>query len=72
MKTEYSETARFDPNCEIRVGRSSWDPNDTSMKYAWKGKNGKVTRGGEFPIETVEQMSEVAIAIKRGYVTLDK
>jgi hypothetical protein len=35
---------------EIRSGRSSWeDGADTSVKFAWPDKNGRIARGGEVP-----------------------
>jgi hypothetical protein len=35
---------------EIRSGRSSWENGaDTSVKFAWPDKNGRIARGGEVP-----------------------
>ena len=64
MITEKEETARIDSNCTIRIGVASWNRpgrNDISVKYAWRDKNGKVTRGGEVPVEALPQMMELAI-----------
>lgn len=71
MKTEVSETARNDANCELRLGISSWDDGSgksKSIKYTWFDKNGKAARGGEFPVEALPQALE--FAIRNGYVTL--
>lgn len=71
MKTEVSEVARNDNNCELRLGIASWD-NGTgcskSIKYTWFDKNGKAARGGKFPVEALPQALE--FAIKNGYITL--
>lgn len=71
MITEFSEPARNDKNCEIRLGIASWDDGSEthrSVKYTWFDKNGKAARGGEFPVEALPQALE--FAIKNGYVTL--
>jgi hypothetical protein len=48
------------PTCDICIGRSSWDPNEVSLKFAWYDKQGKRCRGGEVPLGAIEQMQEVA------------
>ena len=71
MNVEYSETAKNNPKCEIRLGVASWDDGSNkrkSVKYAWKDANGKTARGGEIPIEALPQMLD--FAIKKGYLTL--
>lgn len=67
MEVEKSEVAKIDSNCEIRIGESSWDKNEKSVKYTWFDKNGKATRGGEFPIDALPQMSRMAI--EYGYIS---
>jgi len=71
MKTIFKEPARNDPDCEIRLGIASWD-NGTrsarSVKYAWLDVNGKVARGGEFPVEALPQALE--FAVRNGYLQL--
>ena len=47
MYPEFSEKAKIDPNCEIRLGKASWDPSKKSVKYTWFDINGKATRGTE-------------------------
>lgn len=72
MKVEVDESARIDSSCRIRIGEASWNKpgrNDISVKYAWPDKNGKVSRGGEFPIEALPQMIE--LAIKSGRLQLN-
>ncbi len=69
MKVEFSESAKNDPNCEIRLGVASWaDGNNAvkSVKYAWPDKNGKVARGGEIPVKALRQAYE--FAIQKGYI----
>jgi hypothetical protein len=67
MVPAHAEPARNDPNCEIRLGTSSWDENCKSVKYTWF-VNGKAQRGGEFPIDALPQMLE--FAIRKGFLTL--
>lgn len=68
MQVEYSEIARNDPSCEIRLGISSWDNTRKSVKYAWTNADGKISRGGEFPVEALPQMLD--FAIRNNYITL--
>lgn len=71
MNVEYSETAKCDQNCEIRLGAASWDDGSgkrKSVKYAWKNADGKVVRGGEIPVEALPQMLD--FAIRNGYLSL--
>jgi hypothetical protein len=71
MFPAFSEPARNDPSCEIRLGIASWDDGTgtaRSVKYAWFDKNGKVARGGEFPVEALPQALE--FAIRNGYLRL--
>ena len=71
MRPAFSEPARDDPKCEIRLGIASWDDGTgtaRSVKYAWFDKNGKVARGGEFPVEALPQALE--FAIRNGYLRL--
>lgn len=72
MVTEVEESARIEPNCMVRIGAASWNTpgkNDISVKYAWRDKNGRVTRGGEIPVEALPQMME--LAIKSGHLQLN-
>jgi hypothetical protein len=51
MLPAFSETARNDSNCEIRLGIASWDDGSgaaNSVKYTWFDKNGKAARGENF------------------------
>jgi hypothetical protein len=69
MRAAFSEPARNDPNCEIRLGSASWDENCKSVKYTWfNQKDQKAARGGEVPVEALPQMLE--FAIRKGYVRL--
>lgn len=72
MNVEVREIARIDSSCEIRIGVASWSSlgqNAISVKYAWPDKNGKVTRGGEVPVEALPQMLE--LAIRTGHLKLN-
>lgn len=71
MRMECSELAKTNPDCELRLGASSWDPDNPeskSIKFASKDKNGKTARSGEVPVEALPQMLE--FAIREGYLTL--
>jgi len=71
MQPAFSEPARNDTNCEIRLGIASWDNGDKtakSVKYTWFDKNNKAARGGEFPVEALPQALE--FAIRCGYIHL--
>jgi hypothetical protein len=72
MIPEHSEKSRTNPNCELRLGVASWakgDDSEKSVKFAWLDKNGKVARGGEFPVKALKQALE--FAIRKGYVRLN-
>jgi hypothetical protein len=71
MKVIHSEPAKSDPGCELRIGIASWDDGSGtsfSIKFAWPDKNGKVSRGGEFPIEALAQ--SFSFAVRKGYIVL--
>jgi hypothetical protein len=71
MKMEHEEPVRAFPGTDatLRLGVASWDEGDgesKSIKYAWRDKDGRVCRGGEVPIEALEQMMD--FARRKGYV----
>lgn len=76
MIVKHEEPVRCYPDSTdtIRVGVSTWteelpaDEQTGSIKYAWLDSRGQVCRGGEFPVEALPQMLEVAI--REGYLTL--
>ena len=68
MNVEFSEQAKNDPNCEIRLGNASWSNSKKSVKYTWFDVNGKAVRGGEFPVEALPQMLD--FTIRKGYISL--
>jgi hypothetical protein len=71
MKVEFSEQAVVNPGCEFRLGFASWDKGkqtERSVKFAWLDKNGRVARGGEFPVEALPQALD--FAIRKGYISL--
>lgn len=71
MKKEYSEKAKCNKSCELRLGIASWDDGTESaksIKFTWFDKNGKAARGGEFPVEALPQALD--FAIRNGYISL--
>lgn len=71
MIPAFSEPARNDEKCEIRLGIASWDDGKgifKSVKYTWFDKTGRAARGGEFPIEALPQALD--FAIRKGYLQL--
>jgi len=68
MKVESSEQCRVHQSDEIRIGRSSWDDEDVSIKNTWFDKRGHASRGGEVPLAALPQMFE--FAIREGYLTI--
>jgi hypothetical protein len=71
MQPAFSEPAKNNPNCQIRLGIASWDDGKNtakSVKYTWFDKNGKAARGGEFPVEALPQALD--FAIRSGYLRL--
>ena len=61
MIVNYSEPYRHDPQREICVGPSSWDPNVLSVKVTYRNAIGHVARGCEVPADAVPQMLEMLI-----------
>lgn len=71
MIPAFSEPAKNDTDCEIRLGTASWDDGSgehKSIKYTWFNKDGRAARGGEFPVEALPQA--LCFAIRKGYITL--
>ena len=71
MKPAHSEPAKFDSDCELRLGVASWDDGSNtknSFKFTWFDKNGKAARGGEIPVEALPQALD--FAIRKGYLSL--
>jgi len=69
MVVDKKERAKCDPDCELRLGVASWDDGSgtaKSIKYTWFDKNGKAARGGEMPVEALEQALD--FARREGYV----
>jgi len=53
-------------NDRLLLGTSSWSTEDTSLKYGWPDKNGKIARGGELPTSAIPQA--VLLAAKHDYL----
>lgn len=69
MIVAFSEPYKRNPECELRLGTSSWDDGAKSIKFTWFDKNGKAARGGEFPVEALPQA--LAFAVKKGFIDLE-
>lgn len=61
VKHEHIEPSRTNTATVIIYGQASWGSGKKSVKYGWYDKRGRITRGGEVPIEALPQMLEVAI-----------
>jgi hypothetical protein len=64
VKHEHIETCRTHKKDVIIYGEASWSKKSDpkySVKYGWYDKLGRITRGGEIPIEAIPQMLEVAV-----------
>lgn len=61
MKVQHEEPCRAHPKDVIRYGDASWGGGAKSVKYGWYDVRGRISRGGEVPIEALPQMLEVAI-----------
>jgi hypothetical protein len=68
MQPEKSEQCRVYPTDELRIGRSSWNDDELSIKYTWFDKRGRAARGGEVPLAALPQMFE--FAIREGYLAI--
>lgn len=73
METEVEEVYKLNPTNKLRLGIASWDDGSKtakSIKFVWYDKNGKVSRGGEFPVEALPQAFD--FATREGYITTVK
>ena len=61
MEYLHREDSWAEDGCEVIIGKSSWDPNELSLKYAAQDKNGHITRQGEIPLRALPQMMQVVI-----------
>ena len=61
MKHTHQEPCRTNPEDVILYGDASWGGGKKSVKYGWYDSRGRISRGGEVPIEALPQMLEVAI-----------
>ena len=71
IRAEHAEPVRNHEDRELRLGIASWDDGSNtfrSVKLGWYTKNGKVARGGEFPVDVLPQGLD--FAIRKGYVNL--
>jgi hypothetical protein len=61
VKPKHREQCRTAPKDVILYGEASWGGGKESVKYGWYDIRGRISRGGEVPIEALPQMLEVAI-----------
>lgn len=60
MLVQYVKPAPHHARCELRIGISSWDANEQSIKFTWFDKRGRACRGGEFPLTALVDAVEFA------------
>ena len=61
VKVKHREHCRTHAPDVILFGEASWGGGKQSVKYGWYDVRGRISRGGEVPIEALPQMLEVAI-----------
>jgi hypothetical protein len=64
MVVRHSVKVLSHSECELRIGASSWDPNERSIKFTWFDKGGNACGGGEVPMTTLVDL--VIFAHERG------
>ena len=64
MFVQHKIAAPSHSDCELRIGASSWDANERSIKFTWFDKRGHACRGGEVPMTALIDM--VVFAHDRG------
>lgn len=73
MKWIHREPVKGVQNEELRLGIASWDDGSgtaRSIKYTWFDKLGRAARGGEMPVEALQQALE--FAIREGYIKTNR
>lgn len=61
MEVDYAEPVMGASDHELRLGASSWDASDRSVKYvAGRDMLGRVKRPGEFPVGALVQAMNMA------------
>lgn len=70
MKWVHRERVKGKKKDELRLGIASWDRGNgtsKSIKYTWFDKLGRAARGGEMPVEALQQAYD--FAIREGYIS---
>lgn len=67
MDVQHEEPVIGRPKDELLLGTSTWDPPERSLKYSWRDKLGRRTRGSELPIDALSQA--VSFAARHGYLS---
>jgi hypothetical protein len=66
VKHRYTEPCRTSKKSNpdvIIYGESSWGGGSYSVKYGWYDSRGRISRGGEVPMQAIPQMLEVAVRV---------
>lgn len=66
MIYEHIQESTLSRGDEIILGLASWSITELAIKYAWRDRLGRRSRGGEVPVRALKQM--VAFAIQHNYV----
>jgi len=69
MRWIHRERVKGSKRDELRLGIASWDDGSgtsKSIKYTWFDKMGRAARGGEMPVEALQQAVE--FAIREGFI----
>jgi hypothetical protein len=69
MRGIHKEPVKNTDHDELRLGIASWDDGSgtsKSIKYTWFDKLGRAARGGEMPVEALEQA--LKFAKKHGFI----
>lgn len=69
MKWMHREMVKGTKNDELRLGIASWDEGNgtsKSIKYTWFDRLGRAARGGEMPVEALQQAYD--FAVREGYI----
>jgi hypothetical protein len=66
MDPEFCEPVPETEGDELLLGASTWNPGERSLKYSWRDKIGRRSRGGELPLSAMPQA--VLFAARTGYL----
>jgi hypothetical protein len=70
MDPEFCEPVPDTEGDELLLGASTWNPDERSLKYSWRDKIGRRSRGGELPLAAMPQA--VLFAARTEYLDRDQ